>query len=240
MNRAAMNLMIDALAAFFLVAMIATGYVLWFALPPGTNRTHELWGMLRHTWGTLHASASLGLMVLVVLHLALHWKWLVTNLSKRVGLGAWQQEHPRAASVGVASVVILPLGVFATLSVLRVRVLPTPIHDDPLASQAITPDEWHDDPVESLRVVSGRILTFRCATCHGQERRAGGVRADTPQALLMEQNGVRWVVPGDVDRSRLFSVLVSASRHAASKGAHVIPEEELQSLQTWVAKEAPR
>jgi hypothetical protein len=54
MNRALMNLLIDTVAAALLTAMVGTGYILWFALPPGTNRTHSLWGLLRHQFGTLH------------------------------------------------------------------------------------------------------------------------------------------------------------------------------------------
>jgi hypothetical protein len=40
MNRSLLNLTVDLLAAACLLAMVATGYILRFPLPPGTNRTH--------------------------------------------------------------------------------------------------------------------------------------------------------------------------------------------------------
>ncbi len=56
--------------------MVGTGYILWFVLPPGTNRTHILWGLLRHQWGTLHFWISVMLLTVLAVHVALHWRWL--------------------------------------------------------------------------------------------------------------------------------------------------------------------
>lgn len=83
MKRALLNLMIDSVAAALLTAMVGTGYILWFALPPGTNRTHTLWGLLRHQWGAAHFWISVTLLAVLAVHVALHWRWLVTGLSKR-------------------------------------------------------------------------------------------------------------------------------------------------------------
>jgi hypothetical protein len=46
MNRTSVNLLIDLTAAVLLLGMVATGYILWFALPPGTQKDLMLWGML--------------------------------------------------------------------------------------------------------------------------------------------------------------------------------------------------
>ena len=58
------------LASACLLTMVATGYVLRFPLPPGTNRTHVLWGLSRHEWGAIHSWASLGLLVVIATGLA--------------------------------------------------------------------------------------------------------------------------------------------------------------------------
>ena len=47
MTRGSLNLVVDTAAAALLTAMIGTGYVLWFVLPPGTNRTHPTAGQGR-------------------------------------------------------------------------------------------------------------------------------------------------------------------------------------------------
>jgi hypothetical protein len=41
--RPALNLLIDILGAAFFLGMIATGYILHFPLPPGTNKSLSLW-----------------------------------------------------------------------------------------------------------------------------------------------------------------------------------------------------
>ncbi|MEO8615533.1 MAG: hypothetical protein ABI600_10355 [Luteolibacter sp.] len=53
MNRSHPNLVVDLLAAVALLAMIATGDILRFPLPPTINRTHELWGMTWHDWALI-------------------------------------------------------------------------------------------------------------------------------------------------------------------------------------------
>jgi hypothetical protein len=48
------NLLIDLIAAGLMVGMMATGYVLCFPLPPGSNKDLTLWGLTRHRWGDVH------------------------------------------------------------------------------------------------------------------------------------------------------------------------------------------
>ena len=71
MSRGPLNLLIDMLAGACLLTTVATGYVLRFPLPPGTNRTHELWGLSRHEWGAIHSWASLGLLLVLIIHFGL-------------------------------------------------------------------------------------------------------------------------------------------------------------------------
>lgn len=65
MNRTLLNLTINLLAGACLLVMMATGYILRFPLPPTTNRTHKLWELSRHEWGTIHSWASLVLLLVV-------------------------------------------------------------------------------------------------------------------------------------------------------------------------------
>src|SRR5689334_12312683 len=44
------NLYIDLIAAGFTIGMMATGYMLRFPLPPGSNKSLVLWGLNRHQW----------------------------------------------------------------------------------------------------------------------------------------------------------------------------------------------
>jgi hypothetical protein len=81
-----LNIIIDLVAMLLFLGMIATGYLLRFPLPPGTNKTLTLWGLSRHQWGDVHFWISLGLLAVLLIHLALHWNWIVTVIGKRCHL----------------------------------------------------------------------------------------------------------------------------------------------------------
>jgi hypothetical protein len=57
-----------------------SGFILWFALPSGGGRRGlelTFWGLSRHTWVQIHDWFAIALMAIVVIHLALHWKWVI-------------------------------------------------------------------------------------------------------------------------------------------------------------------
>ena len=67
--------------------------------------------------------------------------------------------------------------------------------------------------------------------CHGEREPAAGVRADTPTALLAEQNGVQWVALGKPDESRLLEVVGPTSPSAR----HRLPQDEVAELRAWIS-----
>ena len=66
-------------------ALVATGLVLEFRLPPGSRggRGLSLLWWNRHAWGEAHAWIAYATAGLVLLHLALHAKWLWIVAAKR-------------------------------------------------------------------------------------------------------------------------------------------------------------
>jgi len=93
MNRTASNLLIDIISFFAFLASTASGLALWQILPSGGYGsrggravvTEQLFlGLSRQDWLNLHNRTSLLLAALIVLHIALHWRW-IRNLGKRVG-----------------------------------------------------------------------------------------------------------------------------------------------------------
>ena len=99
MNRTISNIIIDIIAAFLFLGMIATGYLLRFPLPPGSNKMLSLWGYTRHQRGDVHFWISLGLLVVLIVHLVLHWNWIVTVIGKRCHLV--KTAHPSLIRSGV-------------------------------------------------------------------------------------------------------------------------------------------
>jgi len=55
-----------------LVFLTSTGLLLHGKLPPGSGRA-SIWGLTRHEWGDIHLVLACTFIVLIVLHLGLHW-----------------------------------------------------------------------------------------------------------------------------------------------------------------------
>jgi mono/diheme cytochrome c family protein len=263
MNRGVLNLLIDTVAAALLTALVGIGYLLLFVLPPGTNRTHILWGLLRHQWGTVHAWISVILLTVLAVHVALHWRWLVMGLSRRFGVAAWAARSPRLAGLTVLTAAALPLTALALAAHVSVRPMDAPLHplaDDPTVGAAPptpgtaaeraapspsgpTPDTTPEDDPESGTSLAARdavtaqvagMLAGRCAACHGAHEPAAGLRADTPGALREAQGDIQWVTPGRPGESRLFEVVGVRSAAGRIAPKHRLSEREMEVLRAWI------
>ncbi len=64
---------------------VVSGFVLWLILPRGGGQgrlvTEESFLWVRDTWITLHDWVGVAFMVLLIVHLALHWRW-VTRMTR--------------------------------------------------------------------------------------------------------------------------------------------------------------
>jgi len=85
MNRNAINFVVDLVSLLALCGLTATGLILAFALSPGAGGL-ELWGWRRHDWGDLHYYSALVFLPLLVLHVALHWRWVWSMSCRMIGL----------------------------------------------------------------------------------------------------------------------------------------------------------
>ena len=75
---------VAALGALTLLLELATGLVLWLALPRGggggsgrRGDDHSFAALDRHTWADLHDWIGLALVAVVFVHLALNWRWII-------------------------------------------------------------------------------------------------------------------------------------------------------------------
>lgn len=236
MNKGAFNLLIDLVAAVSLTALVATGYILWFVLPPGTNRTHELVGWLRHEWGSIHFWLALVLLAALAVHVGLHWRWLSTGLCRRLGMARLVERSPRLAGPVALVIAGVPLAAAAIVSHLLARPLSEPVH-------AIVPE----NAGQQVRAMStstaearvAQLLVARCSACHGADAPAEGVRADTPTWLVIPQHGVQWVTPGDARASSLLRVLHAESEPAHGSRRHALSDDELALLREWIDSLGP-
>jgi hypothetical protein len=65
-----------------------SGFIMWWALPCGGGGQgrgggggggggETFWSLSRDTWADLHDWVAVALLVVVIVHIILHWKWIV-------------------------------------------------------------------------------------------------------------------------------------------------------------------
>ena len=76
MRKATRNYLIALVMALLALAQAVSGFVLWLALPHsrGGGGTF-LWD--RNSWINLHDWTAVALVVIVAIHIILHWGWIV-------------------------------------------------------------------------------------------------------------------------------------------------------------------
>lgn len=228
MQRTSLNLAIDiALAALFL-AMAATGYLLFFPLPPSSNKNLTLWGLSRHQWGEIHFCISLVLTALLALHLVLHWSWLISVVKKRLGMDA----HGSVLPSGLLSVLVLGglFSAFAWISHASVR------EKEESACSAADPkiekrNQTDGTPAVLTWAEVNPLLQRSCASCHGPTQQRGGIRVDRRADLVGGDEPL--VIPGDADHSRLLAI-VSGLQPIALPQRHRLSDADIKLVRDWI------
>ena len=130
MTRNTFNFWIDALSLLVFLLLVLTGLLIYYVLPPcgncaGASTSCEfeatLWGMGRHSYGTLHFYLSLTTIALMVLHAALHWSWLCQTATRLLGWKAIAPERQNLYGTVFLSTLILLLIALLYLAKLQVN-----------------------------------------------------------------------------------------------------------------------
>lgn len=83
MKKTDANFLIDLTSFLAFLGLIMTGLVLFIALPHGSGKA-VIWGMTRHEWGDVHFWLAVGFVVLMGIHLVLHWNWVKCMFQTRL------------------------------------------------------------------------------------------------------------------------------------------------------------
>ena len=98
LNKARANLFVDLAIGLAALVEAVSGFVLWLVLPHvgyqgGRGASiNQSFILSRGDWLALHDWFALVMVLGVLLHVALHWKWIVFMLR-----GLWQGAFPRRA-----------------------------------------------------------------------------------------------------------------------------------------------
>lgn len=85
MKRTAINFWLDLVSFAVMVGLALTGGITHYVLPSGTGNWLTLLGLGRRNYGQIHFYLGFAVVILLALHLAMHWSWLCSFVAKRLG-----------------------------------------------------------------------------------------------------------------------------------------------------------
>lgn len=86
MKRNTFNFWIDLISLLVMFGLTITGLFIHFILPPGSGGRGggaglTLWGLGRHDYGDFHFYLAITLILLMLVHVWLHWPWVYATLT---------------------------------------------------------------------------------------------------------------------------------------------------------------
>ena len=242
MNRTISNIIIDIIAAFLFLGMIATGYLLRFPLPPGSNKMLSLWGYTRHQWGDVHFWISLGLLVVLIIHLVLHWNWIVTVIGKRCHLV--KTAHPSLIRSGVLTggIVILMVSLFAWVAQNSVKEIARPMRgkhfmqtnpNNESSTAAQTQSSIDLGSVEFWKDVYP-IFENNCLSCHGPQKQLANFRVDRSEDFFGGNGRPALIIPRQSAISPLIAIVSGTKKDMPMAEMHKLPEQNVMLLKAWI------
>jgi hypothetical protein len=246
------NLLVDLIAAGLIIAMIATGYILRFPLPPGSNKYLTLWTLTRHQWGEVHFWISIALLGVILLHLCLHWQWLLVSLKRRFWATKPSPGSPLVSglmSLLVLAAVLVLFGWAAHSSVERITepregVCPLPTSEsgnNAFDATGATPRTPAHDGHIKVAFWNDVYPVFErsCLSCHGPQKQRGSFRVDKREDFFGKDGNTPLVVPGKSDESPLIAIVSGQRKDMQMPGVHRLPNEMVALLRAWIDAGAP-
>ena len=85
MRKSMKNYIVFILLSILGLLEAVSGFVLWLALPSGGGwrgsrfggLESTFWSLSRHTWLDIHDRAAVAIVAVIIIHLVLHWKWIM-------------------------------------------------------------------------------------------------------------------------------------------------------------------
>ena len=78
MTKPKTNYWIDFIMLISFLVVAITGLILFF-MPSGQGSSWiSFLGIIKHTWSEIHNWVGLFLILIIIIHFLLHWKWFVT------------------------------------------------------------------------------------------------------------------------------------------------------------------
>jgi len=73
---------VNVISFLLLIVLSSTGLINWLLLPKGYEARRTALVSLRHFFVTIHEWAGLAFIIVVTIHIVLHWPYIKSNLKK--------------------------------------------------------------------------------------------------------------------------------------------------------------
>lgn len=84
MKKSKLITLIDIAAFISFIFVVSTGVLMRYVLPPRSGQSIEILGMSRHEWGDIHFYVTFIFLVILSIHLVLHWKFIRNVIHGRI------------------------------------------------------------------------------------------------------------------------------------------------------------
>jgi hypothetical protein len=251
MKRLLDNLLIDLIAAALMIGMLATGYILRFPLPPGSNKTLTLWGLSRHQWGDIHFCISLGLLGVILLHVCLHWQWITISVKRRISRTKAAAGSALVSGLTAFLILVTVLALFGWAAQRAVNRITEPREGVCPPSGQEGDSDVADLGGRNLETVTADgqkvafwpdvypILERSCLPCHGPKKVRGDFRADQREDYFGKRGGTPLVVPRKSAESPLIAIVSGLRKNIPRADVHQLPANEIALLRAWIDAGAP-
>jgi hypothetical protein len=239
------------IAAALMIGMLATGYILRFPLPPGSNKTFTLWGLTRHQWGDIHFWISLGLLGVILLHVCLHWQWIAISVKRRLS-------RTKAAAGSTLATGLMTFLALVTVLVLFGWAAQRGVNNITEPREGVCPpsgqEGWNDaldhgGTIPETPMADGRKVAFwtevypilerSCLPCHGPKKVRGDFRVDRREEYFGKGGGTPLVVPGKSAESPLIAIVGGLRKDMPRADVHQLPAKQVALLRAWIDAGAP-
>lgn len=76
MNKNKIKFIVDFLMFLDFLILAISGFILWFILPKGSGKLVNSFLFFREDWLLIHDYASVIVVILILVHLVLNWRWI--------------------------------------------------------------------------------------------------------------------------------------------------------------------
>jgi hypothetical protein len=180
----------------------------------------------------------------MILHLALHWNWIVTVIGKRCGLvNSNQPSLFRCAAWTVVVFVGLCIS-FAWVAEMNVKQIEQPRRAHWAGGNRNNAVKVDVLPAPSTEQEAGHlvwndvypIFETHCLACHGPHTQWADFRVDRRQDFFMPE--APFILPGQSEQSPLIAIISGERANMAMAERHKLSAAEVFRIKAWIDRGA--